>query len=853
MGKAGLWLRMPELLPAPRPEILAPLGSPEAISAAIEGGADAVYFGLDEGFHARAKAHGFGLDNLAQVVAELHAKGIKVYLTTNTLVFEEELCEITELIRRVAVAGVDALIVQDPAVCAIVQKVAPSLTIHASTQMTISSPEAAEFAASLGVRRVVVPRELSLRQIERFRENSKLELEVFVHGALCMSWSGQCLSGEAWVGRSANRGQCNQGCRMPYELVVDGRVKDLGEERYLLSPKDLAATDEIDALVALGVASLKIEGRYKGAAYVRSNVELYRGLVDRSLNEEELEALKLESTMVYSRGFSPGHLQGSAHQDLVDGRFPKHRGAFLGVVKERRGSRVWVDCSRGDKGQPRLPQLSVRAPFGLSPGCGVVFDAGRPEDKDEAGGRVYGIEQAGAQQWILDLGKAAKGLAKVSRGDRVWLSAPPARRKRSGNSSRPSPHAMKVCVSGAQGHALKLVVHCESLKVEFCLESEMKLQAARSGSLDAPKIKEKLGHIPELGVEILEVDIHELQEGLFIPPSQLKKLRRALIARLHEEGAHQKQARVEDRRSAPQIVAELRARACPQESPLETAPQWVVLCRTMDQLQACIDAGIREVDLDWMEFIGLSTAVQHARAAGCTVNIATVRVQKPGEEGYDRRIEKLAPDGVLVRHFGALMHFAKLDPGVRPRLHGDFSLNVTNSITAQQLLALGLSTVTASHDLNDQQLASMMQACPALPLTLTLHHHLALFHNDHCVYAKYLSDGQDFRTCKRPCDRHKIHLRDHQQQEHPVIVDVECRNTVFSAKAQSAAAYLEQMRSRGIHRYRIEFAWEDYPDASRILQSYQALGRGEIGPQELTRTLEAIEGFGVTLGTLSNP
>lgn len=843
---------MPERSPASRPEILAPLGSPDVLGVAIEGGADAVYFGLDEGFHARAKAQGFALDKLSEVVCELHAHGVRVYITTNTLVFEDELCDITGLIRRIASAGVDALIVQDPAVCAIAQKVAPSLALHASTQMTISSPEAAEFAASLGVSRVVVPRELSLRQIERFRENSQMELEVFVHGALCMSWSGQCLSGEAWVGRSANRGQCNQGCRMPYELMVDGHVKDLGEERYLLSPKDLAATYEIEALVALGVASLKIEGRYKGAAYVRSNLELYRALVDRSSSEEELETLKLESSMIYSRGFSPGHLRGSAHQDLVDGRFPKHRGAFLGVVKERRGSRVWVDCSRGDKGQPRLAQLHARAPFGLSRGCGVVFDAGRPEDKDEAGGRVYGIEPAAAQQWIIDLGKAAKGLSKISMGDRVWLSAPPARRQRGGQPSRRSPHALVIRASGALDQTLKLVARCDSLEFERCLESEMKLQAAKFASLDASKIKDKLGRVPEFGVEVVDVDTSELQEGLFIAPSQLKMLRRGLIAALKEGQEGRKEARIKDKRPAEQIIAELRAQRTSVYGEHSVTPRWVVLCRTMDQLQACIDAGIQEVDLDWMEFVGLSAAVEHARAAGRTVNIATVRVQKPGEEGYDRRIEKLAPDGVLVRHFGALMHFAKLAPSVRPKLHGDFSLNVTNSLTAQRLLALGLSTVTASHDLNDLQLASMMQACPQLPLTLTLHHHLALFHNDHCVYAKYLSNGQDFRTCKRPCDRHKVHLRDHLQQEHPVIVDVECRNTVFSAQAQSAAAYLEQMMIRGVRRYRIEFAWEDYQDASRILEGYQALGRGEIGPQELTRTLEAIEGFGVTLGTLSS-
>ena len=247
-----------------RPEILAPAGDRDALAAALAAGADAVYFGLDDGFNARARAANFPSDGLAEVVAWVHRAGARAYVALNTLVFEPELPVVEELVRRVAAAGADAIIVQDPAVAAIARAVCPALEIHASTQMTVSSPLAVELLRELGLARVVVPRELSIEEIRAYAAGTSVGLEVFIHGALCVAWSGQCLSSEAWGGRSANRGQCAQACRLPYQLVVDGRTRDLGELAYLLSPKDLFGLDAVPALAEIGVASLKIEGRLKG-------------------------------------------------------------------------------------------------------------------------------------------------------------------------------------------------------------------------------------------------------------------------------------------------------------------------------------------------------------------------------------------------------------------------------------------------------------------------------------------------------------------------------------------------------------------------------------------------------------
>src|SRR5688572_7145800 len=306
-----------------RPEILAPAGTEEAFTAALASGADAVFFGLSEGFNARARSTAFRLEVLPELVRRAHRAHTRVYLTVNTLVFERELETLETLLRKVVASGVDALIVQDPATAFIARRLSPELRLHASTQMTISSAEGALFAATLGISRVVLPRELSTREIARFTRESPLESEVFVHGALCMSWSGQCLTSEAFSGRSANRGQCSQACRMPYQAVIDGERRELGDLRYLLSPEDLAAHEALPELIDAGVHSLKIEGRYKGPAYVSTAVDSWRNWRDallRGVTDADRARLKRDlqrTTLTFSRGGSLGFLHGDNHQTLV--------------------------------------------------------------------------------------------------------------------------------------------------------------------------------------------------------------------------------------------------------------------------------------------------------------------------------------------------------------------------------------------------------------------------------------------------------------------------------------------------------------------------------------------------------
>src|SRR5580765_4409220 len=315
------------------PELLAPAGDWECARAAVENGADAIYFGLER-FNARMRAHNFTAADLPKLLEFLHQRGVKGYVTFNTLVFANELEEAEQHLRAIMAAGVDAAIVQDIGICRLIRRLSPDFPIHASTQMTITSAAGVAFAKELGCNLVVLARECSLREIRAMRSGQvvgsesvtpaadsgspvaigDMPLEVFVHGALCVAYSGQCLTSEALGGRSANRGECAQACRMPYELIADGKQVALGDRKYLLSPQDLSGLEVLPELVRTGVASLKIEGRLKSPEYVANITRIYRAALDALScgplrtppRHSTLDTPNYDLQMAFSRGLYTG-------------------------------------------------------------------------------------------------------------------------------------------------------------------------------------------------------------------------------------------------------------------------------------------------------------------------------------------------------------------------------------------------------------------------------------------------------------------------------------------------------------------------------------------------------------------
>jgi putative protease len=812
------------------PELLAPAGDWDCVRAAVANGADAIYFGLPR-FNARLRAHNFTEEELPEIVAFCHRHGVKAYVAFNTLVFTGELDAAAEYLRLLNRAGVDALIVQDIGLVRLAAEITPDLPIHASTQMTITSPEGAAFAHDLGVQRAVLARELSLREIEKFRaesSSSALPLEVFVHGALCVAYSGQCLTSESLGQRSANRGECAQACRMPYELIVDGVLRDLGDRRYLLSPQDLAAVDEIPALIEGGVISFKIEGRLKSPEYVAAVCQVYRKAIDAALAAREFQASpadRYQLEMTFSRGLYSGWMHGVNHQELVSARFGKKRGPLAGRIA--RVGRDFVEFA------PAVP---------LKPGDGLVFDTGG-DTNAEQGGRIFEIK---GQRLFFRHGHI--DFARLKAGDRVWKTDDPEldKRLRQSFTGRLEPRKrvpIDLLVQGRVGEPLELRAGTAMVK------STIALQAARTAPLTPEKLREHLGRFGESAYELGELRC-ELEGEVILPIGELNRLRRELVFQLDAARAS---TRRETATGTAEIVARLRQPVGAGSS--EKTADLRVLCRTMDQFNAALESGIAELYVDFEDIRRGKDAVARVRefGGGARIFLTTPRIQKAGEQGFFKLIESAAPDGVLIRNLGAIAWFAARNAAApadqRLPLIGDFSLNVANPLTAEYFIRQGLSRVTVSYDLNIEQVLDLLAATPPAWCELTLHQHMPMFHMEHCVFAAFMSEGKSFLDCGRPCEKHRVHLRDRVGMEHPLRADVGCRNTLFNAVPQTGARFFAQLESAGLRDYRIELLEENAAETQRIIGAYQALLAGRQAGDDLWRTLQAQSQLGVTRGT----
>ena len=866
MAAADLSASPPEVPRAPRPparlpELLAPAGDWECARAAVENGADAIYFGLEK-FNARMRANNFTEADLPRLMEFLHRRGVKGYVTFNILVFQNEMADAEQYVRAMIAAGVDAAIVQDVGMCRLIRRHSPDFPIHVSTQMTITSAAGVEFARDLGCNLVVLARECSLKEIEAIQASQlarhqlstthqPLPLEVFIHGALCVAYSGQCLTSEALGGRSANRGECAQACRMPYELVADGNLVVLGDRKYLLSPQDLAGLDLLPELARIGVASLKIEGRLKAPEYVANITRIYRKALDQLESVTAHDRYDME--MAFSRGLYTGWFRGTNNQQLVHARFGKKRGVFLGEVSRIEGERVCVN---------------LQSP--LKPGDGVVFDAGHPE-AEEQGGRVYELQSLKSKvqspksnaQWPKPEGQAGQlaelgfgrgdiDFGRLHIGDKVWKTSDPEldrrlRQSYEGDTPR-FQRPLMMEVHGLAGKALTLIARDELGHVAR-LDSTMPLAKAEKQPLTTERLHEQLGRLGGTPFKLGEL-MNSLPGDVLLPVSELNRLRREAVRALEAQRAQPKQWSLEcGVRSAECGVANAAASATSPQSVIRT-PHLIVLVRNLAQLDAALQCGVETLYCEFEDPKKYREAVVRFRnsphrAPQSECFVAPPRVFKMGEEWTLKQVRSSEADGYLVRNYDHLNFFAN------DRCTGDYSLNIANRLAADYFKnKFGLERVTASYDLNFTQLEALLRAAPPEWFEVTIHQHMPMFHMEHCVFCAFLSSGTDYTNCGRPCDKHDLKLRDRVGAEHPVKADAGCRNTVFNALAQTGADYVSRMLTLGVRHFRIEFLNESPDQAAQTIARYRQLLRGEITGPQLWRELKLLNQLGVTRGQI---
>ena len=871
------------------PELLLPVGTRDMLESAINNGADAVYYGVPH-WNARGRTEDFSFEDVEEMIRYARLRGVKTYLAMNILIFEREIQELPEFLERLIALKPDAFIIQDIGLARLIKAISPEQEIHASTQMTLASSEAVNLVKNIGFSRAVLARELSAKQIAQIKSLTDLELEVFIHGALCVSYSGQCLTSENFGGRSANRGQCAQSCRLPYRIFVDGKEWKDPKARYLFSTRDLCALPKLEELREIGVESLKVEGRLKSPEYVAAVSHAYRKALDKlntssanadgdyanangnsaadlGLNAQDLEPLEV----LFSRGLNTGWLDGVNHQELVDGSFSNHHGEFIGTVVQVDRNGVIVELE------------NKPVPCTLLPGDGILFEEYRAEPEPrQTGSRLYKatFQQVGRRgksantdpgtkagvtsaQVRLEFGREFN-LHKVSYGMKAYRNDSPALEKELHKTFTDKNFAkhIPVCMTleGAIGEPLKLTI-CENAASAAnetrTANNETHAVTVEGAILEASRnevapdalqaiAKKELSGLSATAYALDKLEI-KLPANAFLPGKVLRTLRQEAVQAFDEKRLQWKELSpsAENGREFLHHVAQVAGSSNSEKSKRMNI---TVLVRRPEQIEALQGLDIDKVVMDFDWGVKYDEPLERIHKLGFEAGIATLRIHKPSENHYIKQILTLMPEFALVRNLGSLALLK--DSGI-PMI-GDYSLNATNSATYDWLLAQGLEKLHPSWDLNSTQLFDLLKNIDGSKLELALHQYMPAFHSEYCAFARALTTGRCFPECKKICTQHKVEILDHKGERHFLQSDAECRNTLFVGKPQSALKLLPRLIDQNVSSYRLELLDEEPESVRRKIDIYTQAIRGKLDIDTAISKAGVEEKYGLSEGQLFN-
>ncbi len=787
-----------------RPELLAPAGSMEALRAAVENGADAVYLGA-HAFSARGYAANFSDKELEEAIDYAHLRGVKVYVTVNTLLRDEEMEAGLDLLCHLKEMGSDAVLVQDIGLLSLGRQYVPDLPLHASTQMTLHNSEGALFAKELGIERVVLSRECSLEEIKRIGENSGLETEAFIHGALCISYSGQCLLSSIIGGRSGNRGYCAQPCRKGYRLKKDGKTVKT-EGTYLLSPKDLNSSTCVPALLETGIASLKIEGRMKRPEYVAGVVGTYSRLLDRGLKDTKKGSVSREEAetleQLFNRGFTEGYFFKNPRGELMSRLRPYNRGIFAGTVKsyDRKSRRVTLELVAS-----------------LSAGDGILFAGTDKEGREEK-----------EEGWVIrQMYRGNKPVKQAKAGDTVEIpfnvevrSGSPVYRTldkglmdtleksyTSENFLRKVPVLMKAGVW--EGKPLELTLadydsNSVTVKSEYVVEKALRQPGEKE------QLARQFSKLGNTGFEPETIDV-ELHGEVFVPVKEINQLRNRAVSELEKLRIARGK-----RKPCPESGIKLpKLAAWPYpEQPHPEQRLLAVSVYSPGELEEAIEGGAnllyygegffcpgkgRDRDNAFHFEADYESAVRLARAAGRKVYFKTPRIVKDSEiQAVSEILEAakaLAADGVLVSNLG-VFRLAKAR-GIPVIL--DSPLNVFNSYALDFFCREGAEKITLSPELTLEEIRPLAAAGPVEAI---VHGRLELMESEHCVVGGLLGGKKE--RCTAPCKNGNYSLVDEKNYEFPLVMDPACRMHLLNSKALCMLEHVPKLLDAGISSIRIE-------------------------------------------------
>ena len=797
-------------------ELLAPAGTMENFMAALESGADAIYLG-GKVFNARAHAANFGIDELREAVRLAHILDVSVYVTVNILIGDTELKDLEQYIKDLDSIGVDAIIVQDLAVAEIAKRVAPNIHLHGSTQMTAATLDAVRFYESLGFTRVVLARELSLKEIQHICKHCKAEIEVFVHGALCVCYSGQCLMSSFIGGRSGNRGACAQPCRLPYELLDSKGESVLPKhEAYLLSPKDLNYSEHMNELVAAGVTSFKVEGRMKKVSYVRQVIGTYREILDEaSIHENQRKAL----ASGFNRGFSTAYLEDTVGRQMMTVVAPNHQGKPIGESYTKKGE-VYLSLTEPIE-QGSLVKI-------LQSNGSVTY---------------YTVDD----EWTcvsdtLYKGRPAEGLAV----GQLYLASTPKNTKSRGLQEFTRKYDMSVYLSvGSNGETnyTELTAILDS-GLSVTVTNEYVPAIANKVPTSLEKVTEQLGR---LGNTLFRLSYVDIPDGPYMwPASVLNALRRDAVTALETALITHHVESWQALQVTGDVDYDFKAQ---HELSYDTCPMISARVDEIDGVKAAISGGAQKIVFGGDRLsrtpyaLSIYDEVAHLCAQSDVIcTFATPRVVKDDEvEAYTHTLEAIVqahPDSISIHVTQALLWLREL--GYTGAIEADTGLNIFNTPTLHFWEQLHISCVNPSQELTLKQITELAKHSH-VPIETMIHGYTEMMISEYCAIASFVGTGSKV-NCPMPCVKESYSLKDRKGEIFPIRTDPYCRMHIMNSHEMDMRAYVPMLLQKGISILRVDGRHMKPSYVKDIVSQYVGIATGtmEAPPKKIDSQGESI-------------
>lgn len=797
-------------------ELLAPAGTMENFMAALESGADAIYLG-GKVFNARAHAANFGIDELREAVRLAHILDVSVYVTVNILIGDTELGELENYFKDLDSIGVDAIIVQDLAVAEIAKRVAPNIHLHGSTQMTAATLDAVRFYESLGFTRVVLARELSLKEIQHICKHCKAEIEVFVHGALCVCYSGQCLMSSFIGGRSGNRGACAQPCRLPYELLDSKGESVLPKhEAYLLSPKDLNYSEHMNELVAAGVTSFKVEGRMKKVSYVRQVIGTYREILDEaSIHENQRKAL----ASGFNRGFSTAYLEDTVGRQMMTVVAPNHQGKPIGESYTKKGE-VYLSLTEPIE-QGSLVKI-------LQSNGSVTY---------------YTVDD----EWTcvsdtLYKGRPAEGLAV----GQLYLASTPKNTKSRGLQEFTRKYDMSVYLSvGSNGETnyTELTAILDS-GLSVTVTNEYVPAIANKVPTSLEKVTEQLGR---LGNTLFRLSYVDIPDGPYMwPASVLNALRRDAVTALETALITHHVESWQALQVTGDVDYDFKAQ---HELSYDTCSMISARVDEIEGVKAAIAGGAQKIVFggDRLSRTPYALSVYDEVACLCAQSdvictFATPRVVKDDEvEAYKHTLEAIVqahPDSISIHVPQALLWLRELE--YTGAIEADTGLNIFNTPTLHFWEQLHISCVNPSQELTLKQITELAKHSH-VPIETMIHGYTEMMISEYCAIASFVGTGSKV-NCPMPCVKESYSLKDRKGEIFPIRTDPYCRMHIMNSHEMDMRAYVPMLLQKGISILRVDGRHMKPSYVKDIVSQYVSIATGtmEAPPKKIDSQSESI-------------